>query len=144
MTDLYVQARILYYLYENHIGGEQGMLLQSLHATDYLQTQISVDHAILIKELEFLNEKGYVKSGQQQKQLWKISATGIEKIEGLFKNFLEYIKEHNIKDWDYYANHFKAINSTNERINKMFFKIHNETVLLDAFKEYLKSSILTA
>jgi hypothetical protein len=136
MTDLYVQARILYYLYENHIGGEQGMLLQSLDATDYLQTQLSVDHAILIKE-------GYVKSGQQQQQLWKISATGIEKIEGL-KDFPEYIKEHNIKDWDYYANHFKAINSTNERINKMFFKIHNETVLLDAFKEYLKSSILTA
>jgi hypothetical protein len=84
MTDLYLQTRILYYLYENYNGGEPSTLQQSLYDEDYLQTEKIFKPIILKKELEFLRQKGYVKSTHlQQRQLWKISTTGIEKIEEL-------------------------------------------------------------
>jgi len=140
MLDLYLQTRILYYLYENYNRGQSLMLQQSLYDEDYLQTQKVFKPIIFRRELGFLKEKGYVESTQQrQQQLWKISATGIEKIEELFKNFAGYIKEHKIQDSDYYDNHFNAFKPISERINKIFFKIHRETILQNAFEDYLKS-----
>src|SRR5215469_5287658 len=136
MTDLYVQARILCYLYESYSRGKPSMLPQNLHQKEHLQY---VNPIVLKNELDFLKGKQYVDSIQRgQEQQCKLSATGIEKTESLYKNFVEYIKTHDVKDSSYWVNYFNVFNSVSERIVEIFFKIHTETELRNAFEDYLK------
>ena len=82
MTDLYVQARILCYLYESYNRGKPSMLPQNLHQKEHLQY---VNPIVLKNELDFLKGKQYVDSTQQgQQQQCKLSAIGIEKTESLY------------------------------------------------------------
>jgi hypothetical protein len=137
MTDLYVQARILCYLYESYNRGKPSMLPQNLHQKEHLQY---VNPIVLKNELDFLKGKQYVDSSQQgQQQQCKLSAIGIEKTESLYKNFVEYIKTHDVKDSSDWVNHFNTFKSISERIDEIFFKIHTESILRKAFEDYLKS-----
>jgi len=61
------------------------MSQQSLYEKEHLLQQ-GIEPITLKSELLFLEGKGYVASIQQ---LWKISTNGIEKIEELFKKFVE-------------------------------------------------------
>jgi hypothetical protein len=137
MTDLYVQARILCYLYENYNRAKSSMLPQNLHQKEHLQY---VNPIVLKNELDVLKERGYVDSTEQeQQQGCKLSVTGIEKTESLYKNFVEYIKTHDVKDSSYWVKYFNVFDSVSERIVEIFFKIHTETELRKAFEGYLKS-----
>lgn len=81
MTDLYVQARILCYLYESYKRGKLSMLPQNLHQKEHLQY---VNPIVLKNELDFLKGKQYVGSTLQgQQQQCKLSAIGIEKTESI-------------------------------------------------------------
>jgi hypothetical protein len=62
MTDLYVQARILCYLYESYNRGKPSMLPQNLHQKQHLQY---VNPIVLKNELDFLKGKQYVDSTNQ-------------------------------------------------------------------------------
>lgn len=134
MTDLYLQVRILYYLYESHNKGLVPMSLQDLRAKENLQY---VEPIPLRNELDFLKGKGYVESTEEQR--WKISANGIEKTESVYTNFVEFIETYQIEHWSDWVNNFNAFSSKSERIDEIFFKIHKETVLRNAFQEYLNS-----
>lgn len=48
-------------------------------------------------------------------------------------------KKYQIEHWSDWVNNFDAFNSISERINEIFFKINKETMLQNAFEEYLKS-----
>jgi hypothetical protein len=92
----------------------------------------------LERELDYLTGKGYVESTQQGQR--KLSVKGIEKTQSLYKNFVEYIKTHNVKDSAIWVSHFDSFKwDIRELIEKIFFNIEKDPELKKNFRVYLDS-----
>lgn len=142
MTDLYVQARILYHLY-------------TLERPPIIQLQSQMDHFEYIdiekveKELDLLIQKGYVEStepeevspliNKYQQRLLKLSDNGRKRTESLYTNFVEYIKQ-NHPYMSHQINIFDTLRSKPaELVRRVYHHIQDEPKLKDAFKEYLEN-----
>jgi hypothetical protein len=141
MTDLYVQARILYHLYTLE--------------RPIIQLQLQMDHLEYIdiekveKELDLLIQKGYVQSTEphepstlmnqyQQQRLLNLSDSGKKRTELLYTNFVEYIKQ-NHPYMSHQINIFDTLASKPaELVRRIYHHIQDEPELKDAFKKYLE------
>ena len=119
MTDLYVQSRILYHLYDN---SEPAISQQKLQEIEYLK---NIPHKEFEKELGYLIESGYVE--QTIPQQLKLSAEGIKMTESLYRGFIEeYLRKDRVKNSSHWINVLDTSNKISERISQLYFHIQHE------------------
>ena|ERR1700757_4528170 len=135
MTDLYVQARILYHLYIL----ESPPIIQLQSQMDYFEY---IDIEKVEKELNLLIQKGYVESTEPQEaqqRLLNLSASGKKRTELLYSNFVVYI-EQNYSYMSHQINIFDTLKSNPaELVRRVYHHIQDEPKLKDAFKKYLEN-----
>jgi hypothetical protein len=131
MTDLYLQCRILYHLYQSY-NERKSADYSTLKAEEDL---FYISDSKLEAELMYLIDGRYINRDQIGLEL---SSKGVRITELVFKKFVTYLERSYTEELRYWINIFDYHkNDTSRLVSQVYFFIHREPQIDKAFRKYL-------